>query len=123
MAKKRRKTRIVRPDVIRQFADKLREVRRSVGLKQRELAEKAHLSEGYVVRLEAGETSPGLDLLSRLATALNVPLTDLLPAAIPPAALDALREQARGLCEEVAASADRATLLLMTNLLARLAGR
>ena len=123
MAKKRRKTRIARPEVIRQFADKLREARRSVGLKQRELAEKAHLSEGYVVRLEAGETSPGLDLLARLATALNVPLTELLPAVNPPAPLTALREQARNLCEEVSASADRATLLMLTAMLARLAGR
>jgi transcriptional regulator with XRE-family HTH domain len=123
MAKKRRKTKIARPEVIRQFAERLREVRRSVGLTQRELAEAAHLSEGYVARLEAGDTSPGLDLLARLAAALNVPLTDLLPAATPAAPLDALRQQARTLCEELTSTADRATLLMLTTLLARLAGR
>ena len=74
MAKKRRTTKIDRPEVIRQFAEKLRQVRRSVGLTQRELAERAHLSEGYCARIEAGDTSPGLDLLSRLAAALNVSL-------------------------------------------------
>jgi transcriptional regulator with XRE-family HTH domain len=94
-----------------------------LGQTQRELAEKAHLSEGYVARIEAGDTSPGLDLLSRLAAALNVPLTDLLPAATPPTPVDALRRQARSLCEEVIASADRATLALLISLLARLAGR
>lgn len=122
-AKKRRRTKIVRPEVVRQFAERLREVRRTAGLTQRQLADAAHLSEGYVARLEAGDTSPGLDLMSRLAAALSVPLTDLLPAATPPAPLDALRQQARSLCEEVVVEADRATLILMTSFLARLAGR
>jgi transcriptional regulator with XRE-family HTH domain len=123
MAKKRRRARIARPEVVRQFAERLREVRRTAGLTQRQLADAAHLSEGYVARLEAGDTSPGLDLMSRLAAALGVPLTDLLPAATPPAPLDALRQQARSLCEEVVTSADRATLTLLTSFLARLLGR
>jgi transcriptional regulator with XRE-family HTH domain len=123
MPKKRRTTKIARPEVVRQFAERLRQVRRTVGFTQRELAEKAHLSEGYVARLEAGDTSPGLDLMSRLAAALNVSLTDLLPAATPSTSLDALQLQARHLCDEVAASADRTTLTLLTSFLARLAGR
>lgn len=123
MAKKRRRTKIARPEVVRQFAERLREVRRTAGLTQRQLADAAHLSEGYVARLEAGDTSPGLDLMSRLAAALSVPLTDLLPAATPPAPLDDLREQARSLCEEVVSSGDRATLSLLTSFLARLLGR
>jgi XRE family aerobic/anaerobic benzoate catabolism transcriptional regulator len=123
MAKKRRRTRIARPEVVRQFAERLREVRRSVGLTQRQLAEGAHLSEGYVARQEAGDTSPGLDLMSRLAAALGVPLADLLPATTPPGPLNALQQQARSLFEEVAASEDRATLTLLTSFLARLAGR
>lgn len=123
MAKKRRRAKIARPEVVRQFAERLREVRRNAGMTQRELAEKAHLSEGYLVRLEGGDTSPGLDLISRLAAALAVPLTDLLPAAAPPAPLDALRERARSLCEEVVSSGDRATLNLLVPFLARLLGR
>lgn len=123
MAKKRRRTKIARPEVVRQFAERLRTARRTVGLTQKELAEKAHLSEGYVARLEAGDTSPGLDLMSRLAAALTVPLTDLLPPETSPAPLDALREQARSLCEEVISSGDRATLSLLTSFLARLLGR
>jgi transcriptional regulator with XRE-family HTH domain len=122
MAKKRRRAKIARPEVVRQFAERLREVRRTAGLTQRQLADAAHLSEGYVARLEAGDTSPGLDLMSRLATALGVPLTDLLPAATP-APLDALREQARSLCDEVMTSADRATLTLLISFLARILGR
>lgn len=123
MAKKKRRIKIARPEIVRQFAERLREVRRTAGLTQRQLAETAHLSEGYVVRLESGDTSPGLDLLSRLAAALNVLLTDLLPAATPVAPLDAMRQQAQTLCEEVASTADRATLMLLTSFLARLAGR
>jgi len=123
MAKKRRREKITRPEVVRQFAERLRAVRRTAGLTQRQLAESAHLSEGYVARLEAGDTSPGLDLISRLAAALSVPLTDLLPAAAPPAPLDTLRERARGLCDEVVLSSDRATLNLLTSFLARLLGR
>lgn len=94
-----------------------------MGLTQRELADKAHISEGYVARLEAGDTSPGLDLLSRLAIALSVSLTDLMPTATSPIPADALQQQVRFLCEEVVASADRATLLMLTTLLARLSGR
>ena len=123
MAKKRRRAKIARPEVVRQFADRLREARRTAGLTQRELAEAAHLSEGYVARLEAGDTSPGLDLMSRLAAALSVSLTDLLPAAAPPAPLDALRERARSLCEEVVVSGDRAVLTLLVSFLSRLLGR
>jgi transcriptional regulator with XRE-family HTH domain len=122
MAKTRR-TRIARPEVVRQFAEQLRTLRRTTGLTQRQLADAARLSEGYVARLEAGDTSPGLDLLARLAAALSVPLTDLLPAATPPAPLDALRQQARSLSEEVLSSGDRATLMLLTSFLARLLGR
>jgi DNA-binding XRE family transcriptional regulator len=58
MVKKRRRTKIARPEVVRQFAERLREVRRAAGLTQRELAEAASMSEGYVARLEAGDTSP-----------------------------------------------------------------
>lgn len=123
MGKKRRRAKIARPEVVRQFAERLRETRRTAGLTQRELAEAASLSEGYVARLEAGDTSPGLDLMSRLAAALSVPLTDLLPAATPPAPLDSLREQVQSLCEEVLLSGDRATLNLLTSFLARLLGR
>ncbi len=123
MAKKGRRTKIARPEVVRQFAEQLRTIRRTAGLTQRNLADAAHLSEGYVARLEAGDTSPGLDLMSRLASALSVPLTDLLPAATPPTSLDALRQQARSLCEEVVATGDRATITLLTSFLARLLGR
>ena len=123
MAKKRRRAKIARPEVVRQFAERLREVRRTAGLTQRELAEAASLSEGYVARLEAGDTSPGLDLMSRLAAALSVPLTDLLPAAAAPVPLDALRERARSLCEEVVSSSDRATLTLLISAMARMLGR
>jgi hypothetical protein len=54
---------------------------------------------------------------------LSVPLTDLLPTATPAAGTDELRRHAGELWEEVASSADRATLLLLTSLLARLSGR
>lgn len=115
-----RKKRIKQAEVVRLFAERLREVRRAHGLTQSELARQAHVSVAYVGRLESGGAAPGLDLVDRLAKALGVTLTDLLPATAPPDTLAVLRDQARRLFEVVLQTADRETLRMLCPLLARL---
>jgi len=45
-----------------------------------ELAARAQVTSGFISQLEHGKTSPSLDTLRRIATALQVPLTSLLLA-------------------------------------------
>ena len=55
-------------------------VRRAVlEMSQGELAEKVGISQGYLSLLEQGKRSLDLDLLERIAQALNCPIADLLP--------------------------------------------
>lgn len=62
----------------RQFGMRLRRLRRTKGLTQAALAQKARLSRVYVNNLEAGKYDPTLGVLQRLAKALGVPVTALL---------------------------------------------
>jgi transcriptional regulator with XRE-family HTH domain len=55
------------------------QLREKRGLTQRELADKAEVTPGYVAQLELGmKKNPSLDVLKRLAKALGVPVTELL---------------------------------------------
>jgi transcriptional regulator with XRE-family HTH domain len=60
------------------MAKRLRMIRQRRELSQRELAAKAKISRGYLIRLEAGEQDPTLGVIERLAKALGVPVTALL---------------------------------------------
>jgi transcriptional regulator with XRE-family HTH domain len=65
----------------RPFGPQLRAWRRAAGLKQAALAASLGLhSRSTVSQWERGETRPEVDLLPRLATALNVGLSELLAA-------------------------------------------
>ena len=116
----KRKPRIEQADVVRGFAARLREVRRSRGMTQAELAKAARVTASYVGRLEAAAVAPGIDLLDRLAGPLGVRPADLLPPADPPEPEALLRERAETLFRTLLASADRETLLMLNPLLARL---
>lgn len=116
-----RKKSIRHAAIVGRFAARLRELRRSRGLTQLELAEKAHVTVSYVSRLEAGSAAPGIDLVERLAEALQVSVADLLPTSPPPDSLDVLRERADALYQTLRRTADRETLLLLVPFLARLA--
>lgn len=60
------------------FGAHLRARRRSAGLTQEQLAEKAHLSRGTVANLETGAAqSPGAETVEALALALGVSLAEL----------------------------------------------
>ena len=113
--------RIRHAEIVRRFADRLREVRRSSGLTQLELARQAHVTEAYVGRLERGEAAPGIDLVDRLANALGTTAADLLPTTAPLDTLAVLNAQAKRLFDAVLQSADRETFLMLNPLLARLA--
>src|SRR5689334_13833686 len=116
----KRKRRINQAEVVRLFGEKLREVRRTHGLTQLELSRLAHLTVSYIWRLESGGAEPGIGVVDRLARALGVTLTDLLPTTPAPDTQATLRDQARRLFDPLLMSADKETLLLLNQFLARL---
>jgi hypothetical protein len=63
----------------------------------------------------------GIDLVARLAVALDVPVADLLPTSPLADDLAATRKHAKKLFDELLESKDRAVLLVLTQVLARLA--
>ena len=87
---------------------------------QLDLATAAGISLVYVGRLEAGSASCTIDVLEKLAKALAVSVADLLPAAPPPDTTAHLRERVRSLADRLAQTADRETLALAAQFLARL---
>jgi transcriptional regulator with XRE-family HTH domain len=117
---RRKGKKIEHDEIVRLFGARLREMRRSRGMTQAQLAEKAQVTVSYVGRLEAGGAAPGIDLVGRLATALGTTVAELLPTSAPPDTLAVLRSQAKRLFEELLAVADRETLLMLNPLLARL---
>jgi transcriptional regulator with XRE-family HTH domain len=57
----------------------MRRLREGRGLTQVELAQRAQVSQGYLAALEGGlKTNPSLSTLTKLATALGVPVAELL---------------------------------------------
>ncbi len=116
---KRKKT-IHHAEIVRRFAARLRELRRSRGMTQLELARQAQVTVSYIWKLESAGATPGIDLVERLATALGTTTTDLLPVSSPPDTTALLRTQARNLFDSLLATADRETLLMLNPLLARL---
>jgi transcriptional regulator with XRE-family HTH domain len=116
----RRKSRIEHDEIVQLFAARLRELRRSRGLTQTELARGAGVTPTYIGRLESAGASPGIDLVDRLARALGTTTHDLLPTTARPDTLAMLREQARRLFDGLVQAADRETLQMLCPLLARL---
>ena len=57
---------------------RLRQLRAARGLSQEALARKAHLSRGYLARIELGRHDPTLRVLRRLAKGLRVSVGDLV---------------------------------------------
>lgn len=93
MAKKR-KVRILHDEIVRLFAEQLRRQRLAHGMTQADLAQRAEVTVTYISRLERAGAAPGVDLVARLAKALGITLTDLLPSSAPPDPLPGLKEQA-----------------------------
>lgn len=108
-------------DVVHRFAGRLRETRLGQGMTQIDLATAAGISLAYVGRLEAGAASCTIDILEKIAKALAVTVADLLPATDPPDTTAQLRERVRSLSDRLVETADRETLALAAQFLARLA--
>jgi HTH-type transcriptional regulator / antitoxin HipB len=65
-----------------ELAEAVRARREELGWSQRQLAERAGMTQPGIARFEAGGTTPTLPLLERLAAALGLTLTvSLAPAA------------------------------------------
>jgi ribosome-binding protein aMBF1 (putative translation factor) len=65
-----------------ELAEAVRARREELGWSQRQLAERAGMTQPGIARFEAGGTTPTLPLLERLASALGLTLTvSLTPAA------------------------------------------
>jgi transcriptional regulator with XRE-family HTH domain len=78
-----RNTRV--PELI---GSRIRELRRCLGLSQRDLQQKAGLMRCYISRLENGHTVPTLQIVQRLATALELPLYFVFHESAEPAERD-----------------------------------
>lgn len=53
------------------------DVRYEKRMSLRELSERARVSKSYLQRIEAGEATPSLEVMVRIAKALGVPLDEL----------------------------------------------
>jgi len=76
----------VDPRELRQaFAANLRRLRHAKGISQEDLAYEAGVNRTYVSKLEKGTSYPGLEIIAKLATVLEVEPAELirLPAPQP----------------------------------------
>src|SRR5262249_28278769 len=96
-----KKRRIEHVEIVKLFAARLRDRRLSAGLTQTALARKANVTLTYVGRLDAAGAAPGIDTVSRLASALETTVHDLVPLPMPPETLGAVKDQARTSLEKV----------------------
>ncbi len=56
----------------RRLGQRVRTLRGQTGLTRKELAERSRVSERYLASLELGQANPSLEILFRLATALDI---------------------------------------------------
>ncbi len=115
----KRKIQIEHEPIVGIFAARLREVRLSRGMTQADLANRAVVTPTYIAKLEGARVAPGIDLVARLAKALETSISDLLPDIDTTDPLPLLREQVGKLMETLKAS-DKDTLSMLGPLLARL---
>jgi len=60
------------------FSTNLRRIRYKTGLSQENLAYDADINRTYVSKLEKGTSAPGLEIIEKLATALDIEPYELL---------------------------------------------
>ena len=66
------------------FAKNLREIRRKCGFTQVELAEKADISTNYLAMVEIARYIPRVEIIERLANAMNVEIYELFIIPLSP---------------------------------------
>lgn len=72
-------------EVYEHVGRRVAEIRRSRGLTQEQLAERADVSAGYLARIESGTKRATVDTLNAIAVALGEPLGALFPSDEPAA--------------------------------------
>lgn len=63
--------------VLRQFGERLKVLRTQAHVSQEDLADKASLDRTYISLLERGKRNPSLLCLTAIASALEIPLSEL----------------------------------------------
>ena len=116
----KRKVKIEHDEVVGRFARRLRELRVERGMTQADLALRASVTATYLSKLESAGSAPGIDLVEKLAMALGVGLTDLIPTPSHSDAPEVSREQAQALFDTLLKKADQQTFALLNPFLALL---
>ena len=114
-----RKRQVKQADIVKVFAERLRSLRTTKGLTQSELANRADITVSYISTLEAGSVAPGIDLLERLARALDANVVDLLPSSSQ-LETESVREDVQKVFKVVVAKAGRDTLTMLKLFLDRI---
>lgn len=65
--------------VLKQFGDRIRKLRKDKGLSQEQLADEANIERSYMGTIERGERNPTLLKVYRIAKALKTKSSDILP--------------------------------------------
>lgn len=66
---------------VKQFGERVKQVRDEKGMSQEELADKAGLHRTQISLIERGMRSPRLETIEKLAKALKIQAKDLLPVS------------------------------------------
>ncbi|MDF2835515.1 MAG: transcriptional regulator, family [Paenibacillus sp.] len=69
-------------DIGRQIGENIRLARKSKGLSQEQLALRAEINASYMGQVERGEKNPTIDVLGKIASALNTPLEHLVQLGV-----------------------------------------
>ena len=115
-----KKRRVQHAEIVRLFAQRLRDRRHAMGMTQEALAHRAKVTASYIWRLESGGASPGIDLVDRLARRCPRRLRTSCRLPPRPTALAEQREQARKLFGDLIDNSDRELLSMLNALLFRL---
>lgn len=70
---------ITHKDVLEKFGEKMQKIRKAKKISQEELAGKLAMHRTYIGMVERGERNPTIRTLYKIAKALKVPSSDLLP--------------------------------------------
>jgi len=65
-------------DICLKFGKRVRKARKSIGLSQEELAHEADSNRTYISDVERGTRNPSIEVVERIAQALNVTMGSLL---------------------------------------------
>ena len=91
---------------------RIKEIRRSKGLSQEQLAEKADINSKYLSRMERGTENPTLDMFIKLANALEIEMWEMFDFGHVVS-----HKEIRGAIQNITKTADEPTLRLALKIL------